>query len=92
MILKLNKKNYVDQSFNNTTKMVDDLIDVIKILLLDIYLPDGNGNTACKELVRRFSNLKIITLTNYKDVPFIKLIIKNSAGLVRVVFEKGFII
>jgi DNA-binding NarL/FixJ family response regulator len=79
MMLKVNKEILVAQSFNNITEMVGGLKHDIKILLLDINLPDGNGITACKELLQRFPNLKIIALTNFEDVSFIKQIIKNGA-------------
>ena len=79
MTLKSNKEILVGQSFKNITETFDGLSQDIKILLLDINLPDGNGITACKELLSNFPNLQIIALTNYEDATFIKQIIKNGA-------------
>ncbi|MEC5167383.1 DNA-binding NarL/FixJ family response regulator [Flavobacterium sp. PL11] len=79
MMLKSNKDIVIDQSFKNLNEMFDGLNEDIRILLLDINLPDGNGIIACKELLSRFPNLKIIALTNYEDISFIKQIIKNGA-------------
>lgn len=79
MMLKPNKDICIAQSFNNITEMFGGLNQEIQILLLDINLPDGNGIVACKELLDRFPNLKIIALTNFEDVSFIKQIIKNGA-------------
>ena len=79
MMLKSNKEIMVTQSFKNITETFDGLSQDIKILLLDINLPDGNGITACKELLSNFPNLQIIALTNYEDATFIKQIIKNGA-------------
>ena len=79
MMLKSNKEILVGQSFKNITETFDGLSQDIKILLLDINLPDGNGITACKELLFNFPNLQIIALTNYEDATFIKQIIKNGA-------------
>ena len=79
MTLKSNKEILVGQSFKNITETFDGLSQDIKILLLDINLPDGNGITACKELLSNFPNLQIIALTNYEDASFIKQIIKNGA-------------
>ena len=51
----------------------------LQVLLLDINLPDGNGIIACKELLVKYPNLKIIALTNFEDSNFIKQILKNGA-------------
>lgn len=78
-MLKLNKEIMISQSFTNITDTFNGLDKNIKVLLLDINLPDGNGITACKELLQKFPNLRIIALTNFEDVSFIKQIIKNGA-------------
>lgn len=51
-----------------------------QVLLLDINLPDGNGIHLCKQLKEHYIDLKIIALSNYEDVSFIKQIIKNGAN------------
>lgn len=79
MMLKSSKEIIVAQSFSSLTEMFEKMDDCIKVLLLDINLPDGNGITACKDLVFKFPHLKIIALTNFEDVTFIKQIMKNGA-------------
>ena len=69
----------------NTYYSVNETLEGIKkstpdVLLLDINLPDGNGIHLCKELKNNFKNLKIIALSNYEDISFIKQIIKNGAN------------
>ena len=78
-MLKSNKEVEVVQSFENLNDTFKNLEDTIQVLLLDINLPDGNGINACKELLLKHPNLKIIALTNFEDSIFIKQILKNGA-------------
>lgn len=78
-MLKSNKEIVVSQSFNSIKETLDGLLPTLQVLLLDINLPDGNGITACKEILQKFPDLKIIALTNFEDVSFIKQMIKNGA-------------
>lgn len=78
-MLKSNKEIVISNSFTNLNDTFNGLDKSIKVLLLDINLPDGNGITACKDLLQKFPNLHIIALTNFEDVSFIKQIIKNGA-------------
>lgn len=78
-MLKSNKEIEVLQSFENLKETFENLNPEIQVLLLDINLPDGNGINACKELLSKHSNLKIIALTNFEDSIFIKQILKNGA-------------
>jgi DNA-binding NarL/FixJ family response regulator len=78
-MLKSDKDIEVLQSFENLKDTFENLNSTIKVLLLDINLPDGNGINACKELLEKHPNLKIIALTNFEDTVFIKQIIKNGA-------------
>ena len=50
------------------------------ILLLDINLPDGNGIDLCKELTGLYPNLKIIALSSYSEIAFVKRILGNGAN------------
>ncbi len=64
---------------------VNDTVEGLKnnspdILLLDINLPDGNGIDLCKILKQTYKDLKIIALSNFEDIAFIKQIIKNGAN------------
>ena len=78
-MLKSNKEIEVLQSFENLKDTFENLNSDVKVLLLDINLPDGNGINACKELLEKHPDLKIIALTNFEDTVFIKQIIKNGA-------------
>lgn len=48
------------------------------ILLLDINLPDINGIDLSKKLLKKLPELKIIALTNYEDISFVKRMLKNG--------------
>jgi len=78
-MLKSDKEIVVLQSFENLKDTFENLHSAVKVLLLDINLPDGNGINACKELLEKHPDLKIIALTNFEDTVFIKQIIKNGA-------------
>lgn len=78
-MLKSNKEIEVLQSFENLKDTFENLNSGVQVLLLDINLPDGNGVNACKELLGKHPDLKIIALTNFEDTVFIKQILKNGA-------------
>jgi DNA-binding NarL/FixJ family response regulator len=78
-MLKSIKEIEVLQSFETLKDTFENLNSAVKVLLLDINLPDGNGINACKELLEKYPDLKIIALTNFEDTVFIKQIIKNGA-------------
>jgi len=68
-------------SYYNINETISGLkITMPQVLLLDINLPDGNGINLCKELKRDYKELKIIALSNYEDISFVKQIIKNGAN------------
>ena len=68
-------------SYHSVNDTIDGLRNVLpQILLLDINLPDGNGIHLCKQLKDNYKDLKIIALSNYEDISFIKQIIKNGAN------------
>lgn len=48
------------------------------ILLLDINLPDINGIDLSKKLLKKYTDLKIIALTNFDDISFVKRMLKNG--------------
>ncbi|MDH7911282.1 response regulator transcription factor [Winogradskyella sp. SYSU M77433] len=48
------------------------------VLLLDINLPDINGIDLSKQLLKTHKGLKIITLTNFDDMSFVKRMFKNG--------------
>lgn len=49
------------------------------VLLLDINLPDINGIELCKQLKKVNADLKIIAISNYDDVSFVKRMLNNGA-------------
>lgn len=68
-------------SYHNVNDTLDGLRKTTpQVLLLDINLPDGNGILLCKKLKEQYNDLKIIALSNYEDISFIKQIIKNGAN------------
>lgn len=48
------------------------------VLLLDINLPDINGIDLSKKLLKKYPELKIIALTNFEDISFVKRMLKNG--------------
>ncbi|TBN00424.1 response regulator transcription factor [Hyunsoonleella flava] len=49
------------------------------ILLLDINLPDTSGIDLCKQLKKNNKTLKIIAISNYDEVSFIKRMLNSGA-------------
>lgn len=83
--LKTMLKHVDDIQIVSSYHCVNDTIDGIRthvpdVLLLDINLPDGNGIHLCKHLKDNYKDLKIIALSNYEDISFIKQIVKNGAN------------
>lgn len=50
------------------------------VLLLDINLPDINGIDLSKQLLKKHPDLKIIGLTNFEDISFVKRMLKNGVS------------
>ena len=68
-------------SYHTVRDTIDGLNNILpQVLLLDINLPDGNGIHLCKQLKDNYKDLKIIALSNYEDISFVKQIIKNGAN------------
>jgi DNA-binding NarL/FixJ family response regulator len=49
-----------------------------EVLLLDINLPDQDGISLSKKLLKQQPGLKIIALTNFEDLSFVKRMLKNG--------------
>jgi len=49
------------------------------ILLLDIGLPDGDGIDFCAEIIKKYSTIKIIMLTTYKEFHVAQRALHNGA-------------
>ncbi|WP_298536323.1 response regulator transcription factor [uncultured Algibacter sp.] len=52
--------------------------DAPDVLFLDINLPDINGIDLSKMLLKTNPELKIIALTNFEDISFVKRMLKNG--------------
>ncbi|MCB4808178.1 response regulator transcription factor [Tamlana sp. 62-3] len=66
-----------------TYKNAQETLEAIEIskpdvLLLDINLPDINGIDLSKKLLGKMPELKIIALTNFEDISFVKRMLKNG--------------
>ena len=48
------------------------------VLLLDINLPDINGIDLSKQLLKLYPDLKIIAVTNFEEITFVKKMLKNG--------------
>lgn len=67
-------------TYENANETIENLEkDQPDVLLLDINLPDINGIDLCKQLIKKYPDLKIIALTNFDDISFTKRMLKNGA-------------
>ncbi|WP_369992934.1 response regulator [Winogradskyella sp.] len=65
--------------YNNAQETLDNIEkDHPDILFLDINLPDINGIDLSKRLLKNYPELKIIALTNFEDISFVKRMLKNG--------------
>ena len=77
-------KNTKDISIVGTYSNAEDTLksiqrDLPDILMLDINLPDINGIELCKQLKRLNGRLKVIAISNYDEVSFVKRMLNNGA-------------
>ncbi len=49
------------------------------VLLLDIGLPDGNGNDICAQVTKKYPEVNILMLTSYAELTVIKESLDNGA-------------
>ncbi len=79
-MLKETREIEVVGTYKNAEETLKNLEkDKPDVLLLDINLPDTNGIDLCKQLVKKYPELKIIALTNFDDISFTKRMLKNGA-------------
>lgn len=65
--------------YKNATETLKNFASILPdVLLLDINLPDINGIDLSKQLLKKFPKLKIIALTNFEDISFVKRMLKNG--------------
>ncbi len=71
----------VTHTYTTVAKTIDGLSkNLPDILLLDINLPDGNGIDLCKKLRNDYPMLKIIALSSFGEIAFVKRILNNGAN------------
>ncbi len=65
----------------HTGQVLLDTLETTKpdILLLDINLPDISGLDLCKTINKQYPEIKIIALTNYNEISFVKNMMRNGA-------------
>lgn len=51
----------------------------IDVLLMDIQMPEINGIDLCKQILRQFSNIRVIAFSSFDDSNYVKQIIRNGA-------------
>ena len=67
--------------YNNATETFDNIEkDKPDILLLDINLPDMNGIDVCKKLKKNNDTLKVIAISNFDEISFVKRMLNNGAS------------
>lgn len=78
-MLKDTKDIQVVGMYENTKETLENINkDAPDVLLLDINLPDINGIDLSKTLLKTYPELKIIALTNFEDISFVKRMLKNG--------------
>ncbi len=66
-------------TYENAKQTLDNIErDKPDVLLLDINLPDINGIDLSEKLLKTNPDLKIIALTNFEDISFVKRMLKNG--------------
>ena len=50
------------------------------VLLLDIGLPDGNGNNSCAKICEKYPALKVLIFTMYKEYSVVRQVLEAGAA------------
>ena len=80
-LLENTKEVAVVATYSNAQETLDGLQQSLPdVLLLDINLPDINGIDLSKKLLKLYPELKIIALTNFEDISFVKRMLKNGVS------------
>lgn len=78
-MLSNTKEIKVTSAYKNAQETLEGLAkEEPDVLLLDINLPDINGIELSKQLLKAYPDLKIIALTNFEDISFVKRMLKNG--------------
>jgi DNA-binding NarL/FixJ family response regulator len=76
-MLNTTKEVKVIATYKNAQETLEGLQKALPdVLLLDINLPDINGIELGKKLLKSYPDLKIIALTNFEDISFVKRMLK----------------
>ncbi|WP_460218372.1 response regulator [Psychroserpens sp. MEBiC05023] len=79
-MLKSTKDIVVVGCYSNASETLEHIKkDAPDVLLLDINLPDTNGIDLCKTLKANNKALKVIAISNYDEVSFVKRMLNNGA-------------
>jgi DNA-binding NarL/FixJ family response regulator len=49
------------------------------VLLLDIRMPDTDGMDICREVVKELPGIRVIALTNFTEIHYVKQMLRNGA-------------
>jgi len=80
-MLKDTKEIKIVGIYNNASETIDNIEkDNPDVLLLDINLPDMNGIDLCKKLKNINEELKVIAISNFDEVSFVKRMLNNGAN------------
>lgn len=69
---------HVKHTGTRSAEIVDQLNE-LDVLLLDINLQDEDGVVLCKQFKKDFPSLKVISLTSFSQVSFVKAMLRNGA-------------
>lgn len=71
-LIEMEEKFQVVAQADSFTQALKNIHPDVDVILLDIALPDGDGLDLCGRLTGAYPHLKIIVLTTYDDVTFIR--------------------
>jgi DNA-binding NarL/FixJ family response regulator len=79
-MLKATPEVEVVGTYQNATETIENIgKNIPDVLLLDINLPDINGIKLCKQLLETYPELKIIALTSFDELSYVRRILNNGA-------------
>ena len=80
LLLEIDNIEVISTQENGKTTLLNIEKQQPDILLLDINLPDINGIELTKTILEKHPKIKIIALTNYEDVSFVKRMLDFGAS------------
>jgi len=76
-----NEKMEITAKVSSVSELMETLENVCPdVLIMDISLPDGNGIEACREVKRKYRDIKIIGLSSFEDRETILQMINSGAS------------